>query len=76
MPIPNFQTFKSPLLAYTSYNNEHSLRDTAENLAVYFKLTPDERQELLPSGHTAVFDNRVGWAFGPSYPVIKNSSMS
>ena len=62
MPIPDFQTIMSPLLAYTSDNKEHSLRDTAENLANYFKLTPDERQELLPSGHTAVFDNRVGWA--------------
>ncbi|MFA5971608.1 MAG: winged helix-turn-helix domain-containing protein [Lentimicrobiaceae bacterium] len=40
----------SPLLAYTSDNNEHSLRDAAENLAVHFKLTPEERQELLPSG--------------------------
>lgn len=62
MPIPDFQTIMSPLLAYTSDNNEYSLRDTADNLAVYFKLTPEERQELLPSGHTAVFDNRVGWA--------------
>lgn len=62
MPIPDFQTIMSPLLAYNSDNNEHTLRDTAENLAVYFKLNPEERQELLPSGHTAVFDNRVGWA--------------
>lgn len=62
MAIPDFQSSISPLLAYTSDNNEHSYRDTAENLAVYFKLTPDERQELLPSGRTAVFDNRVGWA--------------
>jgi restriction system protein len=52
----------SPLLAYTSDYNEHTLRETAENPAVYFKLTPEEGQELLPSGHTAVFDNRVGWA--------------
>jgi restriction system protein len=47
MPIPDFQTIMSPLLAYTSDNNEHSLRDTAENLAVYFKLTPEDRQEPL-----------------------------
>jgi restriction system protein len=52
----------SPLLAYTGDNNEHSLRDTAEYLAIHFNLTPEERQELLPSGHTAIFDNRVGWA--------------
>ena len=61
MPIPDFQTIMSPLLAYTSDNNEHSLRDTAENLAVYFKLIPDERPELQPFGHSAVFDNRVDW---------------
>jgi restriction system protein len=61
MPIPDFQTIMSPLLAYTSDNNEHNLRDTAENLGVYFNLTHEGRQELLPSGHTAVFDNRVGW---------------
>lgn len=33
MPIPDFQSIISPLLAYTSDNKEHSLRDTAENLA-------------------------------------------
>jgi len=37
MPIPDFQTIMSPILAYTSDNNEHGLRDTAENLADYFK---------------------------------------
>ena len=62
MPIPDFQTILSPLLAFTGDNNEHSLRDTAENLAVYFKFTPEERHELLPSGHKAVFDKRAGWS--------------
>jgi len=27
-----------------------------------FRLTPDQRKELLPSGQQEVFDNRVGWA--------------
>lgn len=49
MPIPDLLSIISHLPGFTSDNNEHSLRDTAENLAVYFKLTPDERQELLPS---------------------------
>jgi restriction system protein len=39
MPIPDFQTIMSPLLAYTRDNNEHSLRDTAEFLAIHFNLT-------------------------------------
>jgi len=33
MPNPDFQTIMSPLLVYNSDNNEHSLRDTAENPA-------------------------------------------
>jgi restriction system protein len=27
-----------------------------------FSLTETERKELLPSGRTPIFDNRVGWA--------------
>jgi restriction system protein len=62
MPIPDFQTTMLPLLTFTSDNREHSLRETIENLAIHFTLTPEERQELLPSGTQAIFDNRVGWA--------------
>lgn len=62
MPIPDFQTTMLPLLTFTSDNREHSLRETIENLAFHFTLTPEERQELLPSGTQAIFDNRVGWA--------------
>lgn len=33
-----------------------------ELLAVYFKLSANERNEVLPSGKQAIFENRVGWA--------------
>jgi restriction system protein len=62
MPIPDFQTVMLPLPTFTSDGNEHSLRETIEHLANHFNLTADERQELLPSGAQAIFDNRVGWA--------------
>lgn len=62
MPIPDFQTVMLPLLTFTGDSNEHSLRETIEYLANHFNLTADERQELLPSGAQAIFDNRVGWA--------------
>ena len=62
MPIPDFQSIMSPLLKFTGDNKEHSLRDAIESLAEYFKLTPDEQQELLASGTQAIFDNRVGWS--------------
>src|SRR5215469_5228192 len=41
---------------------EHSLKDTAEFLADKFKLTADERAQLLPSGTTTYLRNRTGWA--------------
>ncbi|MGH1392665.1 MAG: restriction endonuclease [Trichormus sp.] len=62
MTIPDFQTIMLPLLQYASDEQEHSLRETIEALANKFKLTDEERKELLPSGQQAIFDNRVGWA--------------
>lgn len=62
MPIPDYQSVMLPLLTYTGDNKEHSLREAIEYLANQFQLTENERQELLPSGAQAIFDNRVGWA--------------
>ena len=60
--IPDFQTIMLPLLKIVSDNGEHTFRDTIEKLAVEFKLSDEERKELLASGSQPVFDNRVGWA--------------
>ncbi|PSF38129.1 restriction endonuclease [Aphanothece hegewaldii CCALA 016] len=62
MSIPDFQTIMLPLLQYTEDEQEHSLRDSIEYLATFFKLTDSEKKHLLPSGQQATFDNRVGWA--------------
>lgn len=62
MPIPDYQTLMLPLLRYASDGNEHTTREAVEVLAAEFQLTPAERNELLPSGQQAVFNNRVGWA--------------
>jgi restriction system protein len=51
-----------PLLRFASDGAEHSLRDAIEALASEFKLSADERRELLPSGRQEIFANRVGWA--------------
>ncbi len=60
--IPDYQTIMLPLLNLTSDNEIHKFREVIETLAVHFKLTNDEKNELLPSGNQAIFDNRVGWA--------------
>jgi len=51
-----------PLLKFASDGAEHSLREAVEVLAEQFKLTAEERAELLPSGQQWTFNNRVGWA--------------
>ena len=62
MAIPDYQTIILPLLKFYSDNQEHSFRDAVEEMAKEFKLTDQERKELLPSGQQEIFDNRVGWA--------------
>lgn len=60
--IPDYQTIMLPLLKLASDNEIHKFRDIVESLAEHFKLTDEEKKELLPSGNQAIFDNRVGWA--------------
>jgi restriction system protein len=62
MPIPDFQSFMLPVLALASDQRVHSLEEAREVLAAQFALTPEERNELLPSGRQRRFDNRVAWA--------------
>lgn len=62
MSIPKFQELMLPLLKFFEDGKEHSIHEAIETLAAQFKLTPEERQTLLPSGQQPVFDNRVGWA--------------
>ena len=49
---------------YAKDRQEHSLRNAIEALSEEFKLTEEEKKELLPSGRQATFDNRVAWARG------------
>jgi restriction system protein len=62
MAIPDYQTLMLPVLKLASDGVEHKFSKTVEILADEFSLTDDERNELLPSGSQAVFNNRVGWA--------------
>ena len=60
--IPDFQTLMLPLLETLRDGEEHSLRDTIDELGRRFRLTKEQRRELLQSGRQPIFDNRVGWA--------------
>ena len=60
--IPDYQSIMLPLLKVTNDNELHKFRDVVEFLSDHFELKESERNELLPSGSQAIFDNRVGWA--------------
>jgi restriction system protein len=51
-----------PLLQHLSDQKEHSMKDVVAALAKEFKLTEEDLAQLLPSGRTPLFYNRVGWS--------------
>lgn len=60
--IPNYQVIMLPLLKAVKDQKEYKLNDIVDILASEFKLSEEERKELLPSGQSFLFGNRVGWA--------------
>jgi restriction system protein len=62
MPIPDYESLMLPLLDALSDGREHQLRELRETIAVRLALTDSDREEMLPSGKQAVYDNRLGWA--------------
>lgn len=62
MAIPDYQSVMLPLMRFSADGKEHRVREAIEHLAAEFRLSDQERAELLPSGSTTVFENRVGWA--------------
>ncbi len=64
MPIPDYETLMGPLLriAQASKGSEVAISDAIDQLGDQYKLTEEERRELLPSGSTFKFSSRVSWA--------------
>lgn len=62
MPIPDYQTIMLPLLKLLADRKEYVFKDVVTMLGQQFQLTEQELNELLPSGQSLLFANRVGWA--------------
>ena len=62
MSIPDYQTVMLPLLRLLADGREHPVRGAVEAISDEFHLSPNERQQLLPSGTSTVIGSRVGWA--------------
>lgn len=59
--IPDFQTLMRPVLAAAS-RGEVCISDVIPLLAKEFRLSDEERAEMLPSGRITLFANKVHWA--------------
>ncbi|NLV96926.1 MAG: restriction endonuclease [Desulfovibrionales bacterium] len=62
MAIPDFQSIMLPMLRLAQGRTEYTMREIREDLAQFFRLTPEELAAKLPSGHQGTFANRVAWA--------------
>jgi len=51
-----------PLMEIASDKNIHTFRDIINKLIQKYKLSDEEKNELLPSGKQPIFENRTGWA--------------
>ena len=61
MPIPDYQTLMLPLLRFLKDNNEHNIKEAIDHLSAEFKLSEEEKMQILNSGQR-IINNRVGWA--------------
>lgn len=62
MSVPDFQSIMLPLLQSASDGSEHKVSSITNQLALNFQLSPEDEQQLLPSGRQTTFSNRVAWA--------------
>jgi restriction system protein len=62
MANPDYQSIMLPLLKFAGDKQEHSNREAIDHIAQFFKLTEEDRKELLSSGQQYVIDNRTAWA--------------
>jgi restriction system protein len=61
MAVPDFQSMFVPFLKIVSDGNEHTVKSITEAIADHFKLSKEDREEMLASGSQRKVANRVGW---------------
>lgn len=62
MSIPDYETVMLPLMQFVADGKVHSINEATSHLADLFKLTPEEREQRIPSGQSSYIRNRTGWA--------------
>jgi len=61
MTVPDYQAFMRPVLSLAA-QGERPIRECIKLAADEFRLSEEDREELLPSGRQTTLANRVHWA--------------
>jgi restriction system protein len=62
MAIPKYDEIMLPLLKVLSDGQAHTKRELTEKMADHFQLSPEEREQMLPSTRATYIKHRTGWA--------------
>ena len=62
MAIPDYETVMLPLMQFVADGKDHTINEATNHLSDLFKLTPEEREQRIPSGQSSYVKNRTGWA--------------
>lgn len=62
MEIPKYNEMYCAFLECLADMQQHKSKEIKDTIANRLSVSNAERQELLPSGRQAIFDNHVGWA--------------
>lgn len=63
MPVPTYDRFVEPVIRFLDQHPNGANASTVhEACARMLKLTPEDMQEMLPSGLQLTYKNRAGWA--------------
>ena len=61
LAVPDYQTLMLPVLKAAAHG-EVRVADVAGRVAEELGLTPEDREQLLPSGRQRILNNRIHWA--------------
>ena len=61
MSVPEFQKYFLPFLEIVKDKKDHTINELIDRLANYFKLSNEDKNELVPSGRDTRHANRVKW---------------
>ncbi|MGJ8677184.1 MAG: restriction endonuclease [Akkermansiaceae bacterium] len=61
MPVPGFQDMFLPFLQFLSDGETKHTREIQQHIADHFKLSEEDRNDMIPSGQSSRLANRIGW---------------